>query len=179
MSDVHGKFSLTRSPEALPGHCGGCGRAKDNLGFIDTGLQFEYFGALIFCSECVLDMASKFGYINMETADSLKSRVSELEEETMRQRAAILGLEEALDGIQTARNNLNSANTSNLTPTPVSETPNVPPQEKEGHNGDSISETSTGGEPEGNSEINGPNSEQESSGVSSDSSHAELAELNF
>ena len=177
MSDVNGAFSLTQSPQALPGKCGQCGKAKDNLGFIDTGLQFDFYGALIFCSECVLDMASKFGYINMETADNLKSRVAALEEENMRQRAALLGLEEALDGLQLIRDNLGVGiiDKSRLDTLIKPETSELPT--KETAEPTPVSETTEPNVESGNSEANESPSEQIPVGVSSSSKYVDLDEL--
>jgi len=174
--DVNGRFSLTQTPQALPGNCGGCGKATCPLGFIDTGLQFEYHGALIFCAECVLDMASKFGYVNMETADRLKSRVVALEEENMRQRAALLGVEEAIDGLQTIRDNLNHLSNGKSPTPPVPEVTDIPSQETE-NVGSAISEASESEITGGDSETNESSSVKEPVGVSSSSGFVDLDEL--
>lgn len=180
MTDVTGLFSLTKSPQALPGKCGGCGRATDNLGFIDTGLQFDYYGALLFCSECVLTMASKFGYITTEVADKLISKVAELETETIIQRDAILKLEEALDGLQAARDALSTLRGSTSDkPVDEPEIKEVSSTEETG-NRDSVVEEPESITASGNSETDRLISEQEPVGVSSNPSNlVNLDELEF
>lgn len=166
MSDVNGAFSLILTPQALPGKCGGCGKAKWEQGFIDTGLQFDFYGALIFCGECVLDMASKFGFITPEAADHLRSQIEALQTETVTQREALLGLEDAVDGLLRARAAIptNIASDSLVTVPEIADAPSVTPESSVGDFVVTGSELLVS---PGESETNDNSSEQEPVGVSS------------
>lgn len=178
MPDAKGQFSIVNSPQALPGHCAGCGKPNDPHGFIDTGFDADFHGVIYYCSECIFDMASKFGYITPEMADQFKRQISELEVESAKQRAAILGLEETIDGLLAVR----ESGASNIVIPAPSEPINEPRAE------DIITETES--EPEsvvevtdsetagGNSEVDKPDIEPIPVGVSSDSGY-EFADLDF
>lgn len=162
---VDGRFSLIQTPQALPGTCGGCGKAKWEQGFIDTDLQFDFYGALIFCGECVLDMASKLGLISPEAAEYLQNRVNELEAEAATQRKALLLLEEALDGIQTARNLLGTGPDNSGDKPPAESVAEEIPSFSEIVDPNPMAETPESSTPSGNSEINDNPGEQESARI--------------
>lgn len=167
MTDVKGAFSLIQSPQALPGKCAGCGKATCAEGFIDTGFQADFYGAVIYCYECVLDMATKFGLISPDAANYLRNRADELEAEIIIQREAILGLENTIDGLLATRvaySSSDSKSESVVQPETAelsSVTPEVPERDFVVEGADSLIT-------DGESEVSESSSEQESVGVSSD-----------
>jgi len=52
-------------PQASPGQCGICGKGQDERGFADPGLDFEFWGTLIFCADCAGQIAAVFGFISV------------------------------------------------------------------------------------------------------------------
>lgn len=69
-------MQLVNRPEALPGQCKGCG-AADRGPYVDTTWSEEYYGAIYFCRDCVLEMAFLYGAIAPEKADALKLELEE------------------------------------------------------------------------------------------------------
>lgn len=159
------RFKLIRAPEALPGHCAVCGKPICDEGFVDTELQFEFFGAVIFCYECVADMAAQFGFITPDIANALKNRVDSLEHETITQREALLALEEAVDGLQRARAILSAGNSGDSASI-ESEAPSISPLAEQGP-GDFMVEGADNLIADGESETDDTNSEQRPISVSS------------
>lgn len=77
-----GRFKLLDAPYASPGKCGLCGYAAsgenepaDKRQYVDFNLDFEYYGALYFCTECLHSLISEMGYITPTEADDLKLRL--------------------------------------------------------------------------------------------------------
>jgi hypothetical protein len=60
----------------LPGACRVCG-AVDRERYLDTGYQEEYYGAVLYCNECINHFATMFGYITEDNAHQLRSKVEE------------------------------------------------------------------------------------------------------
>ena len=87
------RFQWLAAPLVSPGSCGICGKATFDKGFVNTGLDFEFFGTLIFCAECALNIGAPVGGLTpdeytklVETADKLAielekalNRIKELE----------------------------------------------------------------------------------------------------
>ena len=70
------RVTLIKSPTALPGCCVLCGKSTHPVGFANTdGLDFEFYGAVFFCGDCVGDYARLFGYIHPDEAEKLRERV--------------------------------------------------------------------------------------------------------
>lgn len=64
------------NPAALPGHCAICGSADKNY-YVDFRLNFEFFGVLYFCDECVAETARVCGFNTPEDAAALMEKISE------------------------------------------------------------------------------------------------------
>ena len=94
-------MQLVDKPQALPGQCKGCG-AADKFGYIDTGWQEEFYGAIYFCRDCVLDMASYYGAVAPEQYTRSKRELMEAQQKIvwleMQYRANIKILE-GIDGL--------------------------------------------------------------------------------
>lgn len=98
-----GRITLIQSPQALPGQCGICGKNEDPEGFVDAQLSFEFYGALIYCSECVSEMAHLYGFITPGEQEKLEDELDSLRFEVATLRAAILNLENITDKLTSDR----------------------------------------------------------------------------
>lgn len=92
VSSVIGRLTVLDYPVALPAHCGLCGITGQERKYLDLRLDFEDYGALIFCEECVMSMAQVFGYIKPVQARELEARVEEAERELIQTRALLTNL---------------------------------------------------------------------------------------
>lgn len=59
------------APIVSPGNCGICGKHEHPDGFADARLDFEFYGTLYFCADCVGEFARAFGWINETQYQSL------------------------------------------------------------------------------------------------------------
>lgn len=106
-------------PIASPGNCGLCGKDKHPDGFADPRLDFEWYGTLYFCADCIGDFARVFGYIPPHQALALAKRVRELEESLSLQTDALLNLESAVEHLtnyRMLRNTITDANSDDSVP---------------------------------------------------------------
>ena len=90
-------FILENGPVASPGCCGICGYSGKDRRFLDPRKDFEFYGTLILCEECVGSMANDMGFLQPAQARSLENRVEEAERELITLRAAIIQLENVHD----------------------------------------------------------------------------------
>lgn len=102
-SNPSARVTLIGTPMAPPGHCGICGKVSDPKGFVDAQQSFEFYGALIFCSECVAEMARLYGYLSGEEYEKLEDEVQTHRFEISTLRAAVLNLEEVTDRLSADR----------------------------------------------------------------------------
>ena len=58
----------------LPGTCKACGSSTKEI-YLDTGTQEEFYGAILYCHECVGYFASLFGFIHPDKALELRTIV--------------------------------------------------------------------------------------------------------
>lgn len=94
VSTAQGRYYLLNTPVASPGQCGICGYSGSDRSYLDPRLDFEFYGTLIFCSECMASMAEVMGFIEPAKARSLETRVEEAERELVTLRAAVVAIEE-------------------------------------------------------------------------------------
>lgn len=99
MNDPSARVVRVDAPIASPGQCVICGKTEHPLGFADARLDFEFYGTLYLCADCVGDYARLFGYVSPEELVSLREHIEaqDLELNTLRQ--AVLGLESTVDGL--------------------------------------------------------------------------------
>jgi hypothetical protein len=83
----------------LPGKCYYCGGATKEK-YLDTGIQIEFYGALIICEECMSFLASKMNYITPNIADELKVDNEALKLELADQKLKFMALEQALNSLK-------------------------------------------------------------------------------
>lgn len=98
-----GRIVLLQTPQAPPGQCGICGKSQDDNGFVDAQLSYEFYGALIFCSECIGEMARLYDYIPLGEYDKLEEELDDLRKEVAMLRAAVLQLEDGMDALSAER----------------------------------------------------------------------------
>lgn len=76
-----GRFSLTSSPQALPGSCYLCGSAGRSV-YVDVHTDIEFHGAVYICVDTCLDeLAHMAGFIRPEEYEQLKKDKEKLETE--------------------------------------------------------------------------------------------------
>lgn len=86
-------FELLDSPQASPGKCGVCGYSGSDRKFLNTRLDFEFYGILIFCADCVGAMANDFGFLSPDQSSDIIQRLEDNEQELVTLRSAVLQLE--------------------------------------------------------------------------------------
>lgn len=97
------RVQLIAVPIASPGACVLCGKNEHEKGFADPRLDFEFYGTLYLCADCVGDFASLFGWISPDQAILLARRCDYLEKELETHREALLLLESGLEQITSYR----------------------------------------------------------------------------
>lgn len=69
------RVQILTHPVALPGHCSVCGYAGgEDRKFIDVDLTVDFYGAVIFCTFCVVSMGEVLGFVTPEIYDNLADR---------------------------------------------------------------------------------------------------------
>lgn len=121
LPDVDPSARITRiaNPVASPGCCVICGKSEHPLGFAATdNLDFEFYGTVYFCADCIGDYARVFGYLSPGDFVELKSQLEAYEKELSILRQAILGLESTVDNMagELARRSNTTANVVNEPP---------------------------------------------------------------
>jgi len=91
------RVQLIEAPVASPGVCILCGKSQHPDGFADAKLDFEFYGSLYLCGDCVGDFARIFGWIHPRQAQALAYKVNELDEQLRIHREALLNLESAVE----------------------------------------------------------------------------------
>jgi hypothetical protein len=79
------RFQLINFPP-LPGKCAACGYSggTDSISstyermFIDLGFDVDYYGTIVFCTTCVIEMGSVLGFVTPTVANELRDKVSSL-----------------------------------------------------------------------------------------------------
>lgn len=67
------KVVVHRHPPANPGKCVVCGfGGGDDRVYIDFGFDIDYYGAVYFCSFCMVEVANAVGYVSADQYDRMK-----------------------------------------------------------------------------------------------------------
>lgn len=99
--DPAGKFSRVSSGEMmLPAQCASCGKIEQVEGFVDTKLDYDFYGVVYFCCDCAFEMTTVFPEAPYHT---MRNRILMLEEDIVAKDARIASLERSLDGFTAAR----------------------------------------------------------------------------
>lgn len=79
---IDDRIQFIQQPIALPGICAICGFPggpnSDGRQFVDWGLSLEFYGAVIFCTNCFKSGAEKLGFLSYEDTQLLRRQVNEL-----------------------------------------------------------------------------------------------------
>lgn len=79
-----------------------CGSATRQR-YIDTGLQFEFYGAVFICDLCLGEMARLLGFLEPDNVQALKDRLEEALNDNYLLTRQVDGLRMAVDGLSLAR----------------------------------------------------------------------------
>lgn len=84
------KYRILPIPDVGPAFkCANCGAAKnDGRGYVDFGLQVDWYGVVYLCTECLRDIAEKAGLFR-----ALELKILQLEEEQKRHSEVKLSIE--------------------------------------------------------------------------------------
>lgn len=126
-------MQLTHSPQALPGCCRLCG-SSSKLPLLDINYSEEFHGAIYYCKECTFNMASLFGFITPEVADTLKVTIEDLVIQNEQLINKVRELEGAIRGMVNSGSFTSADNSDSITEPIVLETPTEP---ENGSQGDS------------------------------------------
>lgn len=84
----------------LPAYCAGCGTISSDEGYVDTKLDFEFYGIVYFCASCVRNMSDVFeGSLYRQ----LEAKLKEANDEILRLHGVTLGMGQQLDGLMAER----------------------------------------------------------------------------
>lgn len=91
------RVQIMDTPVALPAKCAICGYpGGDDRRFIDIGLTVDYYGAVIFCTSCIVDIANKLNYFSPEQYYSMADCIAKLRDDNTRLATESVGLKNAL-----------------------------------------------------------------------------------
>lgn len=93
-----GRFQLVDTPP-LPGKCAICGYSAsgenepdDRRRYVDFGLDIDYYGVVVFCTECVHSLVTQLGYALPSEVDEMRTHLGEALGELSRLSVAVEGI---------------------------------------------------------------------------------------
>lgn len=99
-SAVSARVTRVEVPVASPGACVLCGKNEHPDGFAATdNLDFEFYGTVYFCADCIGDYARLFGYMSPKVAEVIETKVSDLTNEVATLRQAVVLMENTIDNL--------------------------------------------------------------------------------
>jgi hypothetical protein len=126
IANPSGKFTIEPpSPISTPGSCGGCGTPRCEEGFVNTGLDFEFWGTLIFCRTCVTEMAAIYGLISAEQAEEYQLQTEEMRKEVEALKIALESAKGIIDGYSSNWLEHRSSSADIVPTTPVQAEPEI------------------------------------------------------
>lgn len=102
------RFVAVENPTALPGCCYTC--RNDEGPFVDTGLSEDFFGQVLICKNCILEMAQNFNLPTPEEWSKVVAKNSRLEQKNDTLERNNRNLKGELDGIRTVLGNFGGIN---------------------------------------------------------------------
>lgn len=100
MTDPSARITRVDVLRASPGCCAICGKSDHPEGFAATdNFDFEFYGTVYFCADCVGDYARVFGYKSPSELDDLLEKYTQQAEELKILRQAVVLLENAVDNL--------------------------------------------------------------------------------
>lgn len=146
---------------AAPNYCISCRRTEGSG--IDFGVSEDWFGAILFCRECVIEAARQFGMVTNDENLELRTKLVEVSTNSA---TAMVRLKKVADDVASlVANGLSDANSILDTPVEVSGDPEGDPAQ-----GNLFSEPGNGITGEADRQVDGPSSVEGPFGVSTDSS---------
>lgn len=123
VADPSARIRVQLVPLASPARCGICGKSEHPDGFVDPQLDFEFYGSLIFCPDCIIQMARVYQMIKLEEYKELSNRLDKSIANGLKLSAKIQEMEKIIDGFSSSWLNRNNQSESTFVPiiTPVSE----------------------------------------------------------
>lgn len=110
------RILFTQVAQTAPGQCGICGKGQSEEGFADTQLDFEFWGRLIFCKDCVAEIASVFGFISSVDYEDLLGEKDLAQLQFHGANDKIIELEKVIDGFTNLRSYLSTVSTGTIDP---------------------------------------------------------------
>lgn len=71
------RIKLLSFPVLAPGKCAFCGSADDDRSYIDFGMQLDWYGAVYFCSFCIIEVSEAVGMVPAKKLNELRSQFNE------------------------------------------------------------------------------------------------------
>ncbi len=102
VADPSARIRTQQSPQASPARCGICGKSRCDEGFVDPQLDFEFYGSLIFCYDCIKEMAKVYQMITQDEYQELASRLDQSIANGLKLSAKISEMEKILDGFSSS-----------------------------------------------------------------------------
>jgi len=91
-------------PIASPAQCLICGKDRHPVGFASfDNVDFEFYGSLYFCGDCVGDIARPFGFLSREEIDAVVKKLTAQEIELKILRKSVVNLENLVDAYTALR----------------------------------------------------------------------------
>lgn len=67
------RFTISDNPDVLPGKCAVCGSSGgDSRKFVDFGIQLDVYGAVYFCTDCVIELSQAIGFVEQDKVSKLE-----------------------------------------------------------------------------------------------------------
>ena len=89
MVALQAKFQLTKAP-AQPQSCAACGvSAKGYNEFVDFNLSLDFYGAVIFCTDCAKEIAATVGFVDPDTIETFEDVLDDARAANERQAAEL------------------------------------------------------------------------------------------
>lgn len=97
--DPSGRFQRVAAGEmVLPAQCAVCGKTYQEEGFVDTKLDYDFYGVVYFCADCAFELTTVFPEAPYH---AMRARILQLEELLVAKDAEIKALNGAIDGLNT------------------------------------------------------------------------------
>jgi hypothetical protein len=93
------RIQFLQVAQTTPGQCGICGKGQDSRGFADTQLDFEWWGRLILCADCALQIGEVFGFISSVDYEDLLGERDIAQLELKEARSQIENMRKVIDNL--------------------------------------------------------------------------------
>ena len=122
------RFGVIVNPVALPGACYTC--RNDEGPFIDTGISEDFFGQVLICKNCLLEMIQNFDVPDEKEWSRARRKIKALEESTNILRKENKELQERINGYLTVLDSLNRTDRGLSVDSDNAESGQEPPSEE-------------------------------------------------